>query len=213
MRQAFDCLIGDRMTLREHFITEDSPSTILEGMFGGRILSSPEQVICLLVINVTPVGGILNDIIARFKLHLERYLRGCGTPTHNDGSDLFGEDVVIDPLLRTRLFLRNGLGFDILFALFMSLLTDVFEQLNFQTQWNHHWREHVIITVLDIYDDKGIHIHTCFYAVDVLLNESSMLIVNQEILADMSISTDFDRWIHSCISGNAFDHYNTSVCY
>ncbi|KAG1813759.1 hypothetical protein EV424DRAFT_1565268 [Suillus variegatus] len=178
MRQAFDCLIGDHMTLREHFITEDSSSTILEGMFGGRILSSPEQVIHLLVINVTPVGGILNDIIARFKLHLERYLRGCSTPTQNDGSDLFGEDV-----------------------------------LNFQTQWNHHWHEHVIIAALDIYDDKGIHIHTCFYAVDVLLNEPSTLIVNQEILADMSISTDFDRWIHSCISGNAFDHYNTSAHY
>ncbi|KAG2751359.1 hypothetical protein P692DRAFT_20872454 [Suillus brevipes Sb2] len=64
--------------------------------------------------------------------------------------------------------------------------------------------------VFDISGDKGIHIHTCFYAVDVLLNESSTLIVEQEILADTSISTDFDRWIHSCISGNAFDHYNTS---
>ncbi|KAG1776627.1 hypothetical protein EV702DRAFT_326930 [Suillus placidus] len=195
MRQAFDCLISDRMTLREHIITEDSASTIIEGMFSGRILSSPEQVIRLLAINVTPVGGILNDIITRFKLHLERYLRGASTPTQNDGSDLFGEGVATDPLLRTRLFLRCVTGSEFLPACPQQQI-----RLNFHTHWNHHWGGHV-----------GIHIHTCFYAVDVLLNESSALIVEQEILADTSISTDFDRWIHSCISGNAFDHYNTSV--
>jgi hypothetical protein len=83
-------------------------------MFGGRILSSPEQVICLLVINVTLVGGILSDIIAQFKLHLERYLCGCGTPTQNDGSDLFGEDVIIYPLLQTRLFLQCVTGSEFL---------------------------------------------------------------------------------------------------
>ncbi|KAG1838764.1 hypothetical protein F4604DRAFT_1691479 [Suillus subluteus] len=175
--QAFDCLIGDHLTLCEHILTEDLSSTILEGMFGGHILSSPEQVICLLVINVIPVGGIFNDIITQFKLHLECYLHGCGTPTQNDGLDLFREDVVIDPLLWTRLFLWCVTG------------------------------------IVEIYNVKGIHIHTCFYAVDVLLNESSMLIVNQEILADTSISTGFDRWIHSCISGNALDHYNTSAHY
>ncbi|KAG1722616.1 hypothetical protein EDB19DRAFT_1916582 [Suillus lakei] len=195
MRQAFDCLISDRMTLCEHIITEDSAGTVIEGMFSGRILSSPEQVIRLLSINVTPVGGVLNDIITRFKLHLERYLRGCGTPTQNDGSDIFGEGVAVDPLLCTRLFLRCVTGSEFLPACPQQQI-----RLNFQTQWNHHWGGHV-----------GIHIHTCFYAVDVLLNESSVLIVEQEILADMSISTDFDRWIHSCISGNAFDHYNTSV--
>lgn len=194
MRQAFDCLVSDRMTLHEHIIAEDSPSAIIEGMFSGRILSSPEQVIRLLVINVTPVGGVLNDSITRFKQHLERYLRGRGTPTQNDGSDLFGEGVAHDLLLRTRLFLRCVTGSEFLPACPQQQI-----RLNFQTQWNHHWGRHV-----------GIHIHTCFYAVDVLLNESSTLIVEQEILADTSISTDFDRWIHSCISGNAFDHYNTS---
>ncbi|KAG1862825.1 hypothetical protein DFJ58DRAFT_839338 [Suillus subalutaceus] len=144
MCQAFDCLIDDHLTLCEHILTEDLSSMILEGMFGGHILSSPEQVIRLLVINVTP----------------KHYLHGL---------DSF-----------------SG----------VSLV------LNFQAQWNHQWGEHV-----------GIHIHTCFYAVDVLLNETSMLIVNQEILMDTSISTDFDRWIHSCISGNAFNHYNTSAHY
>ncbi|KIK33848.1 hypothetical protein CY34DRAFT_18118 [Suillus luteus UH-Slu-Lm8-n1] len=194
MRQAFDCLIGDNVTLREHIGAQDTPSSIIGGIFGGRILSSAEQVIRLLAINVTPIGSSNDIIIARFKLHLERYIRGSGTPTLHDGSDLFGmgslED---DPLLRAREFLRCITGSDFLPACPQQKIP-----LNFQTQWSHSWGRNV-----------GIHIHTCFYAIDVLLDQECTHIVEQDILADTSISTDFDRWMHSCTGDNASNNYNT----
>ncbi|KAG1762228.1 hypothetical protein EDD22DRAFT_847217 [Suillus occidentalis] len=108
MHQAFDCLIGDNVTLHEHIGAQDTPSSIIGGIFGGRILSSAEQVIRLLAINVTPIGSSNDIIIARFKLHLERYIRGSGTPTLHDGSNLFSAgSLEDDPLLRARVFLRE----------------------------------------------------------------------------------------------------------
>lgn len=69
----------------------------------------------LLAINVTPISSSNDIIIARFKLHLERYIRGSGTPTLHDGSDLFGTgSLEDDPLLRAREFLRCVTGSEFL---------------------------------------------------------------------------------------------------
>ncbi|KAH0832408.1 hypothetical protein J3R83DRAFT_13444 [Lanmaoa asiatica] len=57
---------------------------------------------------------------------------------------------------------------------------------------------------------SGLHVHTSFFTIDVILNAETTLITDQDVLADVSVATDFDRWLHSAIGSTASSVYNTA---
>ena len=50
---------------------------------------------------------------------------------------------------------------------------------------------------------QGVSIHTCFSTIDVLLNQDVANILEQDIPEDPSVTTLFDCYIHTILSGGA----------
>ncbi|KAG1740811.1 uncharacterized protein EDB91DRAFT_1281564 [Suillus paluster] len=191
LESAFNHVIHDDMKFRDYFHINGpgSAQSIIQGMFAGRTLTSPQQVINL--ISYRPIEqrsihlrmGYIPDLdyatlAEQFMAHLKCYLHGCGAPHASDGSILFEEPSHSDDtLLRSRLFLCSSTA-----------------------------HEYLPINPTQTINIK-FDLHTCFYTLDVLLNETTANIINQSI-PDNDSATDFDRWIHSVISGNSSDSYN-----
>ncbi|KAG1839700.1 hypothetical protein C8R48DRAFT_679757 [Suillus tomentosus] len=195
LKSAFQYVIHDNMKFCD---------PILQEMFAGRILISPQQVIDIICPEpITSYSLPLRQgynpnldyvtLAGQFMVHLKRYLRGRGTPHAADGSVLFEEDSSSDDVVyRSRLFLRSATAHEVLPVDATQCI-----KIKFDTYWEHSWGRTV-----------GIHTHTCFYKLDVLLDEATASIISQAIPEDDFQTTDFDWWIHSNIGENSSNSYN-----
>ncbi|KAG1897772.1 uncharacterized protein F5891DRAFT_1191695 [Suillus fuscotomentosus] len=185
LESAFQYVIHDDMKFCDYFHVDGSAQPILQEMFAGRILTFPQQGYNPNLDYVTLAG--------QFMVHLKRYLRGQGTPHAADGSVLFEEDSSSDDVVyRSRLFLRSATAHEVL-----PVDATQHIKIKFDMYWEHSWGRTV-----------GIHTHTCFYKLDVLLDEATASIISQAIPEDDFQTTDFDRWIHSNIGENSSNSYN-----
>ncbi|KAF9237120.1 hypothetical protein BU15DRAFT_76230 [Melanogaster broomeanus] len=200
-----ECLYGERQFSQASLFypgTSDSqmsPADILVGMFGDRTVNSVQQIIGLLT--PYPLPSLLPStpgfdpqldyprLAAKWMQHLKRYLRGTGVPRNHDGSLLFDERENDDPLFRAKLFLRCVSA-----SSFLPIDPMQKIRIKFTLQTTHRWG-----TVV------GLQIHTCFFTVDALLDNTTATIIDQDIPDDIFISTDFDRWIHSIIGDTTYN--------
>lgn len=97
-----------------------APSQIIVGLFGGRVISSPEQVINILSVSRIPATSMrqsspgydptlqYNTLVSRWMDYLKRYLHGKGSPP----GDMIIADAPqdLDPISRARAFLISTTG-------------------------------------------------------------------------------------------------------
>ncbi|KAG0708408.1 hypothetical protein DFH29DRAFT_994252 [Suillus ampliporus] len=188
LESAFQYVIHDDMKFCDYFHVNSSVQPIPQEMFADRILTSPQQVIDIICPEPIaqyslPLRRGYNpnlDYITfaeQFIAHLKCYLHSQGTPHATDGSVLFEEGSSSDDVVyRSHLFLRSATAHEVLPVDATQCI-----KIKFDLHWEHSWGTAI-----------GIHTHTCFYNLDILLDEGTASIISQAIPEDNSQTTDFD---------------------
>ncbi|KAH7917795.1 hypothetical protein BV22DRAFT_1135114 [Leucogyrophana mollusca] len=124
-----------------------------------------------------------------------RYLQGAGHPVNDPSNHTPGQELVAhDLLFRSRLILKSVCALE-----YMPLNCSDRIRVNFQKSSPVGWTS----------DSVGLEIHTCFKSIDVHLCQQTATIIGQDVPNDTSVSTPFDRWIHSAFNMQA-DTYTAS---
>ncbi|KAF7430516.1 hypothetical protein PC9H_006224 [Pleurotus ostreatus] len=186
-------------SLTDTFHDAGTAEKIIAAIGMGRRVTSPDIVIDLL--RPQPSNTVLGLSVDEegWMAHLKRYLRGSGYPRAD--SIVVNEDKRTidsrDNTLRSRLLLKCVTGSE-------------YVDIN---------RSAIHITFRSAFDDtnnisarlaalSGGSIHVCTSEIEILMNQAMTLRTGAPPLADLSITTEFDAWIHSLI--DAPDTYNNA---
>ncbi|KAJ8695003.1 hypothetical protein PTI98_007630 [Pleurotus ostreatus] len=186
-------------SLTDTFHDAGTAEKIIAAIGMGRRVTSPDTVIDLL--RPQPSNTVLGLSVDEegWIAHLKCYLRGSGYPRAD--SIVVNEDKRTidsrDNTLRSRLLLKCVTGSE-------------YVDIN---------RSAIHITFRSAFDDtnnisarlaalSGGSIHVCTSEIEILMNQAMTLRTGAPPLADLSITTEFDAWIHSLI--DAPDTYNNA---
>ncbi|KAH7917749.1 hypothetical protein BV22DRAFT_1135149 [Leucogyrophana mollusca] len=184
-----------------------STELIVTQLCSGRFLTSYTQIVALLEPDYHNLddesanqdgstSGLNYPALARSWMdQFSRYLQGAGHPANDPSNHTPGQELVThDLLFRSRLILKSVCALE-----YMPLNCSDRIRVNFQKSSPVGWTS----------DSVGLEIHTCFKSIDVHLCQQTATIIGQDVPNDTSVSTPFDRWIHSAFNMQA-DTYTAS---
>ncbi|KAF8059317.1 hypothetical protein FPV67DRAFT_1675470 [Lyophyllum atratum] len=169
---------------------------IIHGLYIGRVVVDPTQVVDL--IHISPVDHNGVEDYATFETRalqcIARYLRGQGYPM-GEGSEERHDARFSHPTFRPRQFLKALTGSEYLTGNGPQIL------INFV---NTFGPAQALATA------AGCHIHVCSQTMDFLINDSTKSLITPEYTnAAIGVSTPFDRWFATVIDTPA-DEYNNA---